>query len=117
MRLFDTNRYLTRGTVGSDGRPWASPVYFAHRDASHSSDVAYGPEPFLSARTEPGFEVSVRPSLPQPAGGAASWRRGSFQSVDRSWDRQALVIREDDVDTMLNHSLIQADLRFDIRPS
>jgi nitroimidazol reductase NimA-like FMN-containing flavoprotein (pyridoxamine 5'-phosphate oxidase superfamily) len=27
--LLDANRYLTLGTVGLDGRPWASPVYFA----------------------------------------------------------------------------------------
>lgn len=35
----------------------------------------------------------------------------------RSWAKQAVIAREDDIETMLNHSLIQADLRFDIRPS
>jgi len=38
-------------------------------------------------------------------------------TVERSWDRQAIVALEDDVETMLNHSLIQAELRFDICPS
>ena len=27
--LLNANRYLTLGTVDPDGRPWASPVYFA----------------------------------------------------------------------------------------
>lgn len=27
--LLDTNRYLTLGTAGADGRPWTTPVYFA----------------------------------------------------------------------------------------
>jgi hypothetical protein len=34
-----------------------------------------------------------------------------------SWDKQAVVAVEGDVETMLNHSLIQAQLRFDIHPS
>jgi hypothetical protein len=34
-----------------------------------------------------------------------------------SYKQQAVVAREDDVDTMLNHSLVQADLRFAIKPS
>lgn len=36
--------------------------------------------------------------------------------VDRSWDKQAVLAHETDVDTMLAHSLIQADHRFGIRP-
>ena len=31
--LLGGNRYLTLGTVGRDGRPWTSPVYFAWSDA------------------------------------------------------------------------------------
>lgn len=34
-----------------------------------------------------------------------------------SWSKQAVVAREDDVETMMNHSLIQAQLRFNINPS
>jgi hypothetical protein len=40
-----------------------------------------------------------------------------FIDVDRAWDKQAVVAHETDFETMLAHSLIQADLRFDIRPS
>ncbi len=34
-----------------------------------------------------------------------------------AWTKQAVVAQEDDIDSMLNHSLIQAEQRFDIRPS
>jgi hypothetical protein len=50
----------------------------------------------------------------------ASLRTGIYRKyidADRSWDKQAVIAREDDVETMLNHSLIQAGLRFGIRPS
>jgi hypothetical protein len=40
-----------------------------------------------------------------------------YIDADRSWAKQAVIAREDDVATMLNHSLIQAALRFGIRPS
>lgn len=34
-----------------------------------------------------------------------------------AWTKQAVVAKEGDIDSMLNHSLIQAEQRFDIRPS
>lgn len=37
--------------------------------------------------------------------------------VPRAYNRKAIIAHEDDAETMLNHSLIQADLRFDIQPS
>ncbi|MCI0687217.1 MAG: pyridoxamine 5'-phosphate oxidase family protein [Sporichthyaceae bacterium] len=30
--IIDSNVYLTLGTADGDGRPWATPVYFAHQD-------------------------------------------------------------------------------------
>lgn len=30
--LIDANAYLTLATADADGRPWASPVWFAHED-------------------------------------------------------------------------------------
>jgi hypothetical protein len=52
--LLAVNRYLTLGTVGGDGRPWSSPVYFAAdgvadyywvsaTDAVHSRNIAARP--------------------------------------------------------------------------
>jgi hypothetical protein len=34
-----------------------------------------------------------------------------------SWDKQAVVAHKDDIQTMLNHSLIQAETRFNLKPS
>jgi pyridoxine/pyridoxamine 5'-phosphate oxidase len=52
--LIDANDYLTLGTVGADGRPWTTPVYFApagerqflwvsETDARHSRHIAEHP--------------------------------------------------------------------------
>ena len=32
--IIDSNQYLTLATADADGRPWASPVWFAHEDHS-----------------------------------------------------------------------------------
>ena len=59
------------------------------------------------------------PSTPLP-GIYGKLRTGiyrDFITVPRSWDRKAVIATEDDIDTMLNHSLVQADLRFGIAPS
>ena len=53
--IVDANRYMTLATADSDGRPWASPVWFAHRaytdfvwvskpGALHSRNLASRPE-------------------------------------------------------------------------
>lgn len=53
--IVDANRYMTLATADSDGRPWASPVWFAHRaytdfvwvskpGALHSRNLAARPE-------------------------------------------------------------------------
>ena len=65
--LLEANRYLTLGTVGSDGQPWTSPVYFAAEgereflwvsdlDARHSRNLAERPEVSLVV-----FDSSVPP--------------------------------------------------------
>ncbi|MFD3441812.1 pyridoxamine 5'-phosphate oxidase family protein [Streptomyces sp. NPDC058685] len=53
--VMDSQRYLTLGTTGSDGRPRVSPVYFSHADyrdiywvsspaAHHSANIAERPD-------------------------------------------------------------------------
>ena len=53
--LIDASLYLVLGTADEDGRPWASPVYFAHSehrdffwvskpDARHSRNIAARPD-------------------------------------------------------------------------
>ena len=54
-RVIDANLYMTLGTADETGRPWASPLYFAHADyrefvwvskpgARHSRNIAARPE-------------------------------------------------------------------------
>jgi nitroimidazol reductase NimA-like FMN-containing flavoprotein (pyridoxamine 5'-phosphate oxidase superfamily) len=53
--LIDANRYMTLATADGDGRPWATPVWYAHRgytdlywvsrpEARHSRNLAVRPE-------------------------------------------------------------------------
>ena len=53
--IIDANRYMTLATAGGDGRPWATPVWYAHRGyndlywasrpgARHSRNLAARPE-------------------------------------------------------------------------
>jgi uncharacterized protein YhbP (UPF0306 family) len=53
--IVDANLYLVLGTADAEGRPWVSPVYFAHSgfdqfiwvskpDAQHSRNLAQRPE-------------------------------------------------------------------------
>ncbi len=55
QRLVETNRYLTLATADGDGRPWASPVWYApvgdgdflwvsDPEARHSRNIATRPE-------------------------------------------------------------------------
>lgn len=56
--VLDATSYVVLSTVGADGRPWATPVYFAHDgldrvlwvsrpDTTHSRNIAERPEIFL----------------------------------------------------------------------
>lgn len=53
--IVDTNRYLVIATADREGRPWSTPVYFAHRDytdfywvsapeATHSGNILVRPQ-------------------------------------------------------------------------
>jgi nitroimidazol reductase NimA-like FMN-containing flavoprotein (pyridoxamine 5'-phosphate oxidase superfamily) len=53
--VIDSNRYMTLGTADEDGRPWVSPVWFAHSgyreffwvsspDARHSRNLSVRPD-------------------------------------------------------------------------
>jgi hypothetical protein len=67
QELLDTNCYLTLGTVGPDGRPWTSPVYFAAaglREFYWTSDTGAEHSRHLAERADVSivvFDSSVRP--------------------------------------------------------
>jgi len=76
------NRYLTLGTVGSDGQPWTSPVYFAAVgrefrwvsavDALHSRHLV----------RQPRVSLVVFDSTVQPYHGRAVYAVGSARELD-----------------------------------
>jgi Pyridoxamine 5'-phosphate oxidase len=72
-RIIDSNLYMTLATADGDGRPWASPVYFAPAeyreflwlsvpDAQHSRNIAGRPEvgiAIFNSQVEPGSGRAV----------------------------------------------------------
>ena len=85
MRILDSNRYMTIATVGEDGHPWATPVYFtpdryrhmfwiSEPEAQHSLNIATRPEVSIVV-----FDSSV------PVGGAeAVYMRARGAAGDRA---------------------------------
>ena len=81
-RILDSNRYMTIGTVGGDGHPWVTPVYFtpdryrqmfwiSDPEARHSLNIAAHPEVSIVV-----FDSSV------PVGGAeAVYMRAEAEQV------------------------------------
>jgi tRNA-Thr(GGU) m(6)t(6)A37 methyltransferase TsaA len=71
--VVEAESYMTLATADADGRPWASPVWFAHRDlrefvwvsrpeATHSRNVAVRPQVgivLFDTRTPPGGSHAV----------------------------------------------------------
>jgi uncharacterized protein YhbP (UPF0306 family) len=59
-RIIDSNIYMTLATADAEGRPWASPVWFAHEDYARFLWVSK-PEALhsrnLSARAEVGIVI------------------------------------------------------------
>ncbi len=39
-RIIDSNQYMTLGTADREGRPWASPVWFAHEEDRAEQGIA-----------------------------------------------------------------------------
>jgi hypothetical protein len=108
--LLDANLYLTLGTVGPDGRPWTTPVYFAadglrefywssEAGAVHSRNLAERPQVSIVV-----FDSSVRPYHGRAlyAAGSAGELHGA--DLDRGLrvypgtaDRGATALTRDDV--------------------
>src|SRR5215216_3981747 len=62
--IVDSNLYLTLATADAEGRPWASPVWFAHEgyrdflwvsrpEARHSRNIKFRPKAALWASASP----------------------------------------------------------------
>jgi nitroimidazol reductase NimA-like FMN-containing flavoprotein (pyridoxamine 5'-phosphate oxidase superfamily) len=56
--VIEANKYMTLGTVGQDGRPWVSPVYFTP-DGHHDFYWVSSPEAAHSLNIARNAEVSI----------------------------------------------------------
>ena len=90
--IVDANLYLVLATADADGRPWSSPVYFAHEgyreffwvsspDALHSRNVAGRPEVGISV-----FDSSAAISTGQGVYMSATAERVDGPDVERGLD-------------------------------
>ncbi|AKU14717.1 pyridoxamine 5'-phosphate oxidase family protein [Luteipulveratus mongoliensis] len=91
-QLIDANQYVTLATADADGRPWASPVWFAHKgytefvwlsrpEAQHSRNIAQ--------RSEVGFVIFD--STVPPLTGKAVYAEALAQEVEESDVPEALA--------------------------
>lgn len=87
--IIDTNLYLTLGTVGPDGHPWTSPVYFAPgdrefywlsaTDAEHSRNLAERPQVSVVI-----FDSTVEPYHGRAVYAVGEARELSGDDIDRA---------------------------------
>jgi uncharacterized protein YhbP (UPF0306 family) len=88
--LLDVNRYLTLGTVNSDGSPWTSPVFFAAAgewefywlsdlEAQHSRNIAVNPQVSLVV-----FDSTVLPYHGRAVYAAGTARELAGDDIDRA---------------------------------
>jgi uncharacterized protein YhbP (UPF0306 family) len=89
-KIIDSNRYMTLATADDGGRPWASPVWFAHDaykeffwvsrpDAKHSRNLVIRPELAMVI-----FDSTVPPGSGQAVYVAANGAELSGQESDRA---------------------------------
>ncbi|WP_327716812.1 pyridoxamine 5'-phosphate oxidase family protein [Streptomyces sp. NBC_00490] len=92
--IVDGNRYMVLATADADGRPWASPVYFAHEgyreffwvsspEVTHSRNIAVRPEVGISV-----FDSSV----PISTGQAVYVAGAAGEVVDEAAAARALEV-------------------------
>jgi nitroimidazol reductase NimA-like FMN-containing flavoprotein (pyridoxamine 5'-phosphate oxidase superfamily) len=97
--IIDANQYMTLATVDEDGRPWASPVWFAHEDhrrflwvskpeARHSRNLAVRPLAGLvvfdsTVRMGTGEAVYAEASAEELGGGEAERSIATFSRRSR----------------------------------
>ncbi len=75
--ILETNRYAVLATVDADGEPWATPVWFAHRDLGLLLWVsAPGARHSRNLAAVPRLAVTVFDSGVEPLHGTAYYGRG-----------------------------------------
>jgi nitroimidazol reductase NimA-like FMN-containing flavoprotein (pyridoxamine 5'-phosphate oxidase superfamily) len=92
-QIVDANQYMTLATADSDGRPWASPVWYAHEgytdflwvsrpEARHSRNLA----------SRPGLAIVIFDSTVPAGGGQAVYVEAVASQLDGADLRRAIEV-------------------------
>jgi pyridoxine/pyridoxamine 5'-phosphate oxidase len=124
--VIDANAFMTLATADADGRPWATPVWFAHRDhrefvwvsrpgARHSVNLAGRPQLAIAIFDSTQVPGDVAAVYVEAEGGvvtdAAELADGVEVFARRSEDQGLSVWTTDDVTGPAEHRLYRARAR------
>src|SRR3954470_10986623 len=90
--LIDAIAYMTLATADADGRPWASPVWFAHRDHREFVWISRpGTRHSRNLAANPRLAISIYDSTVVPDDAAAVYVEGEGAEVTDAGERAALL--------------------------
>jgi nitroimidazol reductase NimA-like FMN-containing flavoprotein (pyridoxamine 5'-phosphate oxidase superfamily) len=90
--LIDALAYMTLATAGADGRPWASPVWFAHRDHREFVWISRpGTRHSRNLAANPRLAISIYDSTVVPDDAAAVYVEAEGAEVTDAGERAALL--------------------------
>jgi pyridoxamine 5'-phosphate oxidase-like protein len=131
--IVDSNLYMTLATANGGGDPWASPVYFAHRDyrefvwiskpeARHSRNLAERPEAGIvifdsRAPIGTGQAFYVEATVVRPEGGELDAAIEAFSRRSREHGGEPLTRAEVEGDARLRLYRAEAIERFVLGPT
>ena len=92
-RILAANRYAVLATVDADGRPWVTPVWFAHVDLDRvvwvsSPDTRHS----RALARHPGVALTVFDSTVEPGHGTAFYARGRAGECPEDQRDQLLAV-------------------------
>jgi nitroimidazol reductase NimA-like FMN-containing flavoprotein (pyridoxamine 5'-phosphate oxidase superfamily) len=131
--IIDSNLYMTLATADGAGTPWASPVYFAHRDyreflwiskpeARHSRNLAERPEAAIvifdsQVPIGTGQAVYVEATVMRPEGGEFDAAIKTYSRRSQEHGGEPLTRAEVEGDARLRLYRAEAIERFVLGPS
>ena len=83
--IIDSNNYMVLGTAGEDGRPWATPVFYAAKDYREfywmsAPDVTHS----MNLKARPDLGIVIFDSQQPPGTGSGLYMSAVAEQVDES---------------------------------
>ena len=90
--LIDAMAYMTLATADADGRPWATPVWFAHRDHREFIWISRpGTRHSRNLAANPRLAISIYDSTVVPGDAAAVYMEAEATEVTDAGERAVLL--------------------------